>query len=81
MGGACGTRGRGEKRVQGFGGKARKKDHLKDQGIDGTMGSKLTLWRLVVGGCRVDSPGSGQGSLAGCCECGDEPSAPAPTQL
>jgi hypothetical protein len=26
MGGACGTRGKGEKSVQGFGGKARRKD-------------------------------------------------------
>jgi hypothetical protein len=42
--------GRGEKRIQGFGGKALKeKDHLKDQGVDGRMGSKLTLERLVGG--------------------------------
>jgi hypothetical protein len=27
----------------------------------------------LVGGCGVDSAGSGQGPLAGCCECGDEP--------
>jgi hypothetical protein len=46
--------GRGEHRVQGFGGK----DHLKDQGVDVRMGSKWTLGRLV-GGCGVDSPGSG----------------------
>jgi hypothetical protein len=27
------------------------------------------------GGVRgMDSPGSGKGSVAGCCECGDEPS-------
>jgi hypothetical protein len=58
VGGACGTHGRGGKRVQGFGGKARsKKDHLKDQGVDGRMGSKLTFGRLI-GGCGVDSPGS-----------------------
>jgi hypothetical protein len=25
------------------------KDHLKDQGVDGRMGSKWTLARLVVG--------------------------------
>jgi hypothetical protein len=25
-------------------------------------------------GCGVDSPGSGERSLAGCCVCGDEPS-------
>jgi hypothetical protein len=29
----------------------------------------------------VDSPGSGQGSLAGCCECGDELSGSGATEL
>jgi hypothetical protein len=51
VGGACGTHGRGEKRVQGFGGKARRKrDHLKDQGVDGRMGSKMDLEEI---GCEV----------------------------
>jgi hypothetical protein len=45
-------KGRGEKRVQGFGGKPRV------QGVDGRMGSKWTLGRLV-GGYGVDSPGLG----------------------
>jgi hypothetical protein len=50
VGGTCGTHGRGEKRVQGFSGKARtKKDHLKDQDVDGRMGSKWSLGRLVWG--------------------------------
>jgi hypothetical protein len=58
VGRACGTHGRGEKRVQVFDGKdGRKKGHLKDQGVDGKMGSKWTLGRLVGGG--VDSAGSG----------------------
>jgi hypothetical protein len=35
-------------------------------------GIKWTLRRLV-GWCWVDSPGSWQGPLAGCCECGYEP--------
>jgi hypothetical protein len=56
VGGACGTHGTGEKRVQVFGGKPEGKDHLKDQGVDGRMGSKWTLGRLV-GGCGVYSPG------------------------
>jgi hypothetical protein len=30
----------GDETVQGFGGKARRKDHLKDQGVDGRMGSE-----------------------------------------
>jgi hypothetical protein len=51
VGRACGTHGRGEKRVEGFGGKTqRKKDHLEDQGVDGRMGSKWTLGRLAGGG-------------------------------
>jgi len=59
MGGACGTRGRGEKSVQGFGGKARKeRDHSEDQGVDGRMGSEWILGRLA-GGCGLDSAGSG----------------------
>jgi hypothetical protein len=29
----------------------------------------------------VDSRGSGHGSLAGCCECGDEPSGSGTTEL
>jgi hypothetical protein len=31
---------------------------LKDQGVDGRMGSEWILGRLF-GGCEVDSPGSG----------------------
>jgi hypothetical protein len=27
---------------------------------------------LGLGGCGLDSTGSGQGPVAGCCECGDE---------
>jgi hypothetical protein len=34
---------------------------------NGTLGDWL-------GGCGLDSTGSGQGPVAGCCECGDEPS-------
>jgi hypothetical protein len=35
----------------------------------------------LVGGCGVDSPGSGKGPLAGSCECGDEPSGSGATEL
>jgi hypothetical protein len=35
----------------------------------------------LVGGCGVDSPGSREGPLAGCCECGDEPSGSGATEL
>jgi hypothetical protein len=30
---------------------------------------------------RLDSTGSGQGPVAGCCECGDEPSGSCATEL
>jgi hypothetical protein len=58
VGGACGTYGRGKESVQGFGGKAIRKDHLEDQGVDGRMGSVWILGRLA-GECRVDPVGSG----------------------
>jgi hypothetical protein len=62
-------------------GKPEEEAHLKDQVVDGRMGSKWTLRRLVGGGCGVDSPGSEEGSLAGCCECGDEPPGSGATDL
>jgi hypothetical protein len=41
-------------------GKPKGKNHLEDQGVDGRMGSKWTLGRLVGGwGGGVDSSGSG----------------------
>jgi hypothetical protein len=46
VGGACGSHGRGEECVQSFGGKPERKNHLEDQGIDGTMGSEWILGRL-----------------------------------
>jgi hypothetical protein len=76
VGGACGTHGRGEKSIQGFGGKA----HLEDQGVGWKMGSEWFLGRLAWRG-GLDSIGSGQGSVAGCCECGDEPSGSCATKL
>jgi hypothetical protein len=36
----------------------KERDHSKDEGVDGRMGSKWTLGRLVRG-CGVDSTGSG----------------------
>jgi hypothetical protein len=33
------------------------------------------------GGCGLDSTGSGQRPVAGCCECGDEPSGSCATEL
>jgi hypothetical protein len=39
----------GEESVQGFGGSQMERDHLKDQGIDGRMGSEWILGRLAGG--------------------------------
>jgi hypothetical protein len=36
---------------------------------------------LAWGGCGLDSTVSGQGPVAGCCECGDEPSGSCATEL
>jgi hypothetical protein len=39
------------------------------------------ILRRLAGGCGLDSTGSGQGPVAGCCECGDEPSGSCATEL
>jgi hypothetical protein len=44
------------------------------------VGSEWILGRLAWG-FGLDSTGSGQGLLAGCCECGDEPSGSCATEL
>jgi hypothetical protein len=54
---------------------------LEDQGVGGKMGSEWIFGRLAWGGCRLDSTGSGQGPVAGCCECGDDPSGSCATEL
>jgi hypothetical protein len=46
----------------------------------GKMWSECILGRLAWG-CELDSTGSGQGPVAGCCECGDEPSGSCATEL
>jgi hypothetical protein len=37
--------------------------------------------RMDLGGCGLDSTTSGQGPVAGCCECSDEPSGSCATEL
>jgi hypothetical protein len=54
--------------------------HLEDQGVGGKMGSDWMLGRSAWG-CGLDSTGSGQRPVAGCCECGDEPSGSCATEL
>jgi hypothetical protein len=58
----------------------KERDHLEDQGVGGKMGSERILGRLAWG-CGLDSTGSGQGPVAGSCECGDEPSGSCATEL
>jgi hypothetical protein len=59
VGEACGTHGRKEKSVQGFGGKAQEKETtLKIGGSDRRLGSEWILGRLA-GKCRVELFGSG----------------------
>jgi hypothetical protein len=50
----------------------RLKDHSEDQGVDERMVSEWILGRLAWG-CGLDSTVSGQGPLASCSECGNEP--------
>jgi hypothetical protein len=58
------------------------RNHLEDQGVGGKMGSELILGRLVwVVWIGLDSTGSIQGPVAGCCECGDEPLGSFATEL
>jgi hypothetical protein len=40
------------------------------------LGRPRRRWEdeIGLGGCGLHSTGSGQGPVAGCCECGDEPS-------
>jgi len=53
-------------------GNLRERDHLKDPGVDGRI-----ILILIFGKCDVGAwtglSGSGQGQVAGCCECGNEP--------
>jgi hypothetical protein len=44
------------------------------------MGSEWILGRLAWG-CGLDSTSSRQEPVAGCCECGDEPSGSCATEL
>jgi hypothetical protein len=45
-------------------------------------GIRMDLREICLGGgCGLDSTVSGQGPVAGCCECGDEPSGSCATEL
>jgi hypothetical protein len=53
---------------------------LEDQGVGRKMGSEWIIGRLGWG-CGLDSTLSGQGPVAGCCECSYEPSGSCATEL
>jgi hypothetical protein len=44
-------------------------------------GIRMDLTEIGFGGCGLDSTGSEQGPVTGCCECGDEPSGSCATEL
>jgi hypothetical protein len=44
-------------------------------------GIRIDLRETGLGVCGLNSIGSGQGPMAGCCECGDEPSGSCATEL
>jgi hypothetical protein len=44
-------------------------------------GINMDLGEIGLGGCGLDSTGSGQGRLAGCGECDDEPSGSCATEV
>jgi hypothetical protein len=53
----------------------REGDHLEETGVDGRIILKWIFERLDGGGGHgLDQSGSGQGQVAGFCECGNEPS-------
>jgi hypothetical protein len=53
-------------------GNLREGDHLKDPGVDGRI---ILNWvsEKWDGGHGLDRSGSGQGQVAGCCRCDNEP--------
>jgi hypothetical protein len=60
----------------------KEKDHLEDRGVDGRVGSKWTLERLAgVWGVEWIHLAQDRDRLAGCCECGNEPSGSGATEL
>jgi hypothetical protein len=61
-------------------GKPKGKRSLGRPRRSGRMESEWILGRLASG-CGLDSTNSGQGPVADCCECGDEPSGSCATEL
>ena len=74
MGEACSTcGGRVDVYTEVWWGKLRVRAHLEDPGINGRI---IIRWNFRMCDVRygLDRSGSGQGQVAGTCECGNEPS-------
>jgi hypothetical protein len=84
VGGACGTHGRGEKVYKVLVGKPEGKRPLGRPRRRWEDGIRMDLREICLGGggvCGLESTGPGQGPVAVCCECGDEPSGSCATEL
>ena len=55
-------------------GNLRERDHLENPGVDVRIVLRWIFRKWGGGGCAVDRAGSGEGQVAGTCECGNEPS-------
>jgi hypothetical protein len=62
--------GRGEVCTGFWWGNRRERDRWGDPGVDGRI---ILGWIFRKWVCGLDWAGSGQGQVAGACECGDEP--------
>jgi len=72
MGEACSTMGRGEGYTGFWWGKLRERNHLEDPGVDGRIILRWIFRNWDVEWHGLDRAGSGQGQMAGTCECGNE---------
>jgi hypothetical protein len=62
-------------------GKPERKRPLGRPRLRWEYGIIVDLREIGLGGCGLDSTGSGQGPVAGCCECSVEPSGSCATEL
>jgi hypothetical protein len=71
-----------ESHRKGFGGKPEGTRRLGRPRRKWEDGVRMDLWDISLGGGGgLDSTGSGQGPVAGCCECGYVPSGSCATEL